>query len=50
MFTNGTYVFDNGTVTFTVVISSNNVLVTLDAPKAMTLENFFNPANWTRQT
>lgn len=50
MFTNGTYTFDNGLVTFQVVISSEGVMVTLNAPKAMTLEDFFNPDNWTEET
>lgn len=50
MFTNGTYTFDNGMITFQVVISAGGVLVSLNAPKAMTLEEFFNPSNWTRET
>lgn len=50
MFTNGTYTFDNGLITFQVVISSDGVLVSLNAPKAMTLEDFFDPANWTEET
>lgn len=49
MFTNGTYVYDDGKKTFTVVISSGGVMVSLDAPKAMTLADFFNSENWTRQ-
>lgn len=47
MFTPGTYKFDNGVVTFTVVISATGTLVTLDAPKAMTLQDFFKADNWT---
>lgn len=47
MFTPGTYVYDDGIKTFTVVISADGVLVSLDAPKAMTLEDFFNSENWT---
>lgn len=50
MFTNGTYTFNNGQISFKVVISSTGVLVSLDAPKAMTMADFFNPAYWTRET
>ena len=51
MINDGTYDFDNGVYKFTVVIENGEpVLVTLDAPKAMTLADFFNPENWTEET
>lgn len=50
MFTPGTYVFDNGTYTFTVIVGADGTFVSLDAPKAMTLKDFFTAANWTEQT
>ena len=50
MFTAGTYVFDNQMYNFKVIIGSDGeVLATLNAPKAMTLEDFFNTDNWTRE-
>ena len=49
-FSAGTYIFDNGIYTFTIVIPSNmattQVLVTLTAPKAIPLTDLFNPDYW----
>ena len=45
----GTYIYDDGIKTFTVVISADGTLATLNAPKAMTLEDFFNPDHWTEE-
>lgn len=48
MFMPGTYEFNNGKgISFTVVISATGTLATLNAPKALTLEDFFNPDYWT---
>lgn len=50
MFMPGTYKFDNGIYTFSVIIETDGTWVTLDAPKAMTLKDFLTAENWTEVT